>query len=126
MDKDSLIPWCAAGVIVLGLVMWWFCPASAVETAPIVRPSSGVCNKPTKPVEPVTPVPARRPSERYYRDSHGAIVSETEAEDGLRQIRNKMNSMPDNLERAGLEGVLQALETEWARIKRQGPIDAGR
>ncbi len=51
------------------------------------------------------------------------MISETEAENQLRQIRGKINSMPDNADRAFLEGVLMALEEEWARIKRQGPIE---
>jgi len=65
---------------------------------------------------------ARRPKERYYRDSKGAIISESETEDKLRQIRRDISSMPDNLRRAFMEGVLRALEEEWARIKLAGPI----
>ncbi len=65
---------------------------------------------------------ARRPKERYYRDSKGAIISESKTEDKLRQIRSDINSMPDSLKRAFMEGVLRALEEEWARIKLQGPI----
>ena len=66
---------------------------------------------------------ARRPKERYFRDSHGVIISESEAENKLRQIRSKISSMPDNAERAYMEGVLRAVEDEWARIKRQVPIE---
>ena len=64
----------------------------------------------------------RRPKERYYRDSKGAIISESKTEDKLRQICSDINSMPDSLKRAFMEGVLRALEEEWARIKLQGPI----
>jgi hypothetical protein len=66
---------------------------------------------------------ARRPRERYYRDSHGAIVSETETENTLSRVRSRISSMPDNAERAYLEGQLQALVEEWERMKRQGPVD---
>jgi len=62
------------------------------------------------------------PIERYYRDSHGSIISETEAELKILQIRNELDAMPDNLEKAYLEGVLQAVEEEWDRIKRQGSV----
>jgi YD repeat-containing protein len=61
--------------------------------------------------------------ERYYRDSHGAIISETDAEDRLSRLRSKISSMPDPAERAYMEGSLQAMEKEWARIKQQGPIE---
>lgn len=66
---------------------------------------------------------ARGPKERYYRDSHGAIISETEAESQLWQLRSRIASIPDTAERAYMEGALRALEEEWARIKRQGPIE---
>lgn len=66
---------------------------------------------------------AQRPKERYYRDSHGALVSESEAEEKIQTIRRKIMSMPDNAEKAFMGGVLKSLEEEWARIKRQGPIE---
>jgi len=61
-------------------------------------------------------------SERYYRDSHGAIISKAEAETKIYQIRNLIDAMPDNLEKSYLGGVLQAVEEEWARVKQQGPV----
>jgi hypothetical protein len=68
-------------------------------------------------------IEAARPKERYYRDSHGAIISETDAENSLSRIRSNIDSMPDNAGRAFYEGELRAVEEEWARIKQQGPID---
>jgi transcription initiation factor TFIIIB Brf1 subunit/transcription initiation factor TFIIB len=66
-----------------------------------------------------------RPRERYYRDSHGAIISESEAEEKLWLIRRKIEDMPEDqwAEKAYMQGFLRALEDEWARIKRQGPIE---
>lgn len=60
--------------------------------------------------------------ERYYRDSKGIIISESQAEGQLQRIRDNIRSMPDNSERAYYEGMLQAVEQEWERTKRQGPI----
>jgi len=65
---------------------------------------------------------ARRPRERYYRDRHGAIMSESETEYKLSEIRRNIAAMPDTLERAFREGQLRALEKEWDRIKRDGPV----
>lgn len=61
--------------------------------------------------------------EKRYRDRHGAIISERDAEEKLNRIRNRIRAMPDNNQRAYLEGVLRALEEEWDRIKRNGPIN---
>lgn len=61
--------------------------------------------------------------ERYYRDSHGNIISETESEEGLRDIRQTISSMPDGPDKWFAEGILQALEEEWSRMKRQGPVE---
>jgi hypothetical protein len=68
-----------------------------------------------------TPAPAAR--ERYYQDRHGAIVSEIEIERGLEILRSDIRSMPDNGLRAFKEGQLEALEEEWARMKRKGPVE---
>jgi hypothetical protein len=62
-------------------------------------------------------------TKRYYRDSRGAILSETAIEEDLEEIRNKIQSMPDNGERAYMKGVLRAAEEEWARMKRKGPVE---
>ena len=83
----------------------------------------------TMPAQPVaatqSAVTETRPAttERYYRDRHGAIVSERETERTLEQIRNNIRSMPDSALRAYREGQLQFLEEEWARMKRQGPVE---
>jgi ribosomal protein S27E len=62
-------------------------------------------------------------TERYYRDSQGVIASETKIENDLEGLRNKIRSMPDNGYRAYLQGVLRALEEEWVRMKRNGPVE---
>jgi hypothetical protein len=77
----------------------------------------------TQPHVPERAESVQRPNERYYRDSHGAVVSESEAEEKLQTIRRKIMSMPDNAEKAFTGGVLKSLEEEWARIKRQGPVE---
>lgn len=69
-----------------------------------------------------THLPRQYTQERYYRDSHGEIVAESEAEAMLQRVRNNVHSMPDGLERAYYEGMLQSVETEYKRMKRQGPI----
>ncbi|MEX2608206.1 MAG: hypothetical protein WD708_12760 [Kiritimatiellia bacterium] len=66
--------------------------------------------------------PSRQFQERYYRDSHGAIISESQGESQLREIRNNIRAMPNGPEKAYYEGMLEAAEREWSRIKRQGPI----
>lgn len=71
----------------------------------------------------VKSVEAPRPGERRYRDSHGAIITESEAEENLRQIRSEIRAMPDNNKRAYYEGMLRGLEEEWERIKSSGPIN---
>jgi hypothetical protein len=85
-------------------------------TRPAVTP------QPVVTAQPVAAT-AHRSTESYYRDRHGAIVSETETERNLERIRSRIRSMPDNLERAYLEGQLQALEKEWAQMKRQGSVE---
>lgn len=74
----------------------------------------------SKAYRPTRTLPARA---TYYRDRHGELVSEAYAESKLQEIRANIGSMPDNLERAYLGGVLRALEEEWVRIKRQGPVE---
>jgi len=68
---------------------------------------------------------ASRPKERYYRDSKGAIISESEMEEKLWHIQRTIDAMPEDqrAKKAYLQGVLRAVEEEWARIKRQGPIE---
>lgn len=66
--------------------------------------------------------PRQQSRERYYRDSKGIIISESEAEGQLQRIRDNIRSMPDNSERAYYEGMLRAVEQEWKRTKQQGPI----
>ena len=61
-------------------------------------------------------------TERYYRDSHGELLSEADTESKMGDIRRKINSMPDTAERAYMQGEMQAVENEWSRIKRQGPV----
>jgi len=90
-------------------------PAGSM-TQPAVTPQPVVTTQPVAAT-------AHDSTERYYRDRHGAIVSETETERNLERIRNNVRSMPDNGERAYMEGVLQSLEEEWARMKRQGPVE---
>lgn len=60
--------------------------------------------------------------ERYYRDSKGELISEREAENMIWKTRNNIEKMPDGLKEAYYEGMLQAVEKEWDRVKRQGPV----
>ena len=71
------------------------------------------------------PIAESRPQfkERYYRDSKGALISESQTENTLSSIRTKILSMRDNAEKAYLKGVLRALEDEWNRMKLQGPVE---
>ncbi len=64
-----------------------------------------------------------RPKERRYRDRSGAIARESVVEKQISEVRETIASMPNNSDRAALTGLLRALEDEWARIKRQGPIE---
>jgi hypothetical protein len=69
-----------------------------------------------------TAAAVRRPKERYYRDSHGAIIAESETDSRIAALRVQIAAMSDSAAKSYQEGVLQALETEWARIKSQGPV----
>lgn len=82
---------------------------------------AGIMAQPSVPSQ--SAVTAYRSTERYYRDRHGAIVSETKAERDLEQIRSNIRSMPDNGERAYMEGVFRAVEEEWVRVKQRGPVE---
>jgi len=89
---------------------------AGTTTLPAVTPQPVVTTQPVAAT-------AHHSTERYYRDRNGAIVSETETEQNLERIRNNIRSMPDNGLRAYREGQLQYLEEEWARVKRQGPVE---
>jgi len=101
--------------------------AALLGDAGTAQPAGTMAKPAVTPQPVVTAQPvaatAHRSTERYYRDRHGAIVSETETERNLERIRNKVRSMLDNGERAYMGGVLQSLEEEWARMKRQGPVE---
>lgn len=60
---------------------------------------------------------------KFYRDSKGALISEAEAETRLSELRTKILLMPDNAEKAYYKGFLKSLESEWTRIKAQGPVE---
>lgn len=62
-------------------------------------------------------------SPKYYRDSSGRLVSESEAESLLRETRAAVRSVPNSLERAYYEGMLQAAEDEWSRMKQEGSVN---
>ena len=101
-------------VFVAIILLMFFMPSWLSSPPPRSEVTTDYASEP--PAAPVS-------NERYYRDGDGAIISETETENKIAQIRGRLASMPDKLERAYLEGVLQAVESEWVRIKRQGPID---
>lgn len=85
-----------------------------------VKPATNLA----KPVVDVKsePVATNQSSERYYRDRHGAIVSESDVEEKLATIRSNISFMPDNGMKAYREGQLRFLEEEWARTKQSGPV----
>ncbi len=60
--------------------------------------------------------------ERYYKDGQGNLMSETERENRLSEVRNTIKSMPEGDKKAYLEGLLRTVEDEFARIKSQGPV----
>lgn len=112
----------AAGCVgCLGILFVLFIIGSIVGTATSPSHVAGSPSQTPKQWSTAAETP-RRSKERYYRDSKGAIASESEIENKLSETRSAISSMPDNLERAYLEGVLEAVEKEWARMKRQGPI----
>ena len=75
-------------------------------------------SQPSSPPSPVVETTvANKVAAVYYQDRYGAPISESVAEASLEKIRNKVRSMPDNLERAYWEGVLESMEREWATAK---------
>ncbi|QDU27959.1 hypothetical protein ETAA8_30510 [Anatilimnocola aggregata] len=64
-------------------------------------------------------------ADRIYRDSHGTLMSESETEAKLQDLRQRYNAISDDSVRAYSQGMLKALEKEWARIKSLGPVPSG-
>ena len=59
-------------------------------------------------------------TDTYFKDSKGNVISEIEAEKKLTNIRKKVQSMPDSLNKSFSEGMLKELENEWQKIKMKG------
>lgn len=64
----------------------------------------------------------RRPKEKYYRDTNGKVVSESEIEFKLSELHYKISTIIDPRVRSQYEDLLQIVESEWAKMKRAGPI----
>jgi hypothetical protein len=94
---------------------------SEVDARPL---ASSVRNDPPSAPAPRPQVTEpSRPRERIYRDGKGNLISEREGEEKMQTLRDQIAAMPDNAKRAYMQGVMKALEEEWARIKSQGPVN---
>jgi hypothetical protein len=106
---------------------------SPVSTQPITVQPTASTSSPSPQLKSPSPVslPAAPATDgfsdsahgnRFFRDSHGALMSEKETEAKMEHFRGKVAATHNDFERAYLEGVLKALEKEWSRIKSQGEV----